>query len=129
METPQVKESAVQPLRNVTLDGGSSWSSLPLASYRVPLPHDVHTFLARLLGDAFDARAIDEAHHRSASLSGGGGPRDHADGLHGYKALTCQIYRDQGNNLVLFALAGTIIYFVLVIYALPRVSFNERWRF
>ncbi len=126
METAQVKESAVQPLRNVTLDGGSSWSSLPLASYRVPLPHDVHTFLARLLGDAFDARAIDEAHHRSAS---GGGPRDHADGLHGYKALTCQIYRDQGNKLVLFALAGTIIYFVLVIYALPRVSFNERWRF
>jgi hypothetical protein len=114
-----VKESAVVPLRNLTLDSSS-------LAYRVPIPHDVPFFLRRWLGDAFDARATEEAHLRNEEdrqRRGGG------DVLRGYKALTCQIYRDQGNNLGLLALAGTLIYFGLVIFALPRVSFNSRWRF
>jgi hypothetical protein len=114
-----VKESAVVPLRNLTLDSSS-------LVYRVPIPHDVPFFLRRWLGDAFDARATEEAHLRNEEdrqRRGGG------DVLRGYKALTCQIYRDQGNNLGLLALAGTLIYFGLVIFALPRVSFNSRWRF
>lgn len=107
-----MKEDTVLPLRNVTVIDAS-------LSYTVTLPNSPSFFIARIRGEEKDSR------DKEGDATGLDDERTHR----GYKALTCYLYRDSGHNMGVFAVMATLLYFALVVYALPRVSFNPLWRF